>query len=150
MWCEERNAARVAPALLFLSIHLFEFEKPSIPWSIRTARIPFRSRRHDHNANFVGGCHERSWKDCLRNSAAELHGISGIKANVCCGVDLGALTSDNDVLRVSLTVVDIVANVENFPPTPLNVASWDASLTPERPPPFRPDAFVAELPVVVR
>ena len=82
--------------------------------------------------------------------ARELRGVSGIKATFAGGMDLRTFASDNDVLRTNLTVLDVVAYVENFPPTPLNVTSWDASLTPERPAPFRPHAFVAELPAVVR
>jgi hypothetical protein len=81
MWCEERNAARVAPTPLFLSIHLWELDKPSIR-SISSARTPFYDTRHGHNAIFVGSGDERSWKDCPRNSARELHRVSGIKANV--------------------------------------------------------------------
>ena len=44
---------------------------------------------------------------------------------------LSAFASDNDVLDASITVIDIVTNVEKFRPTFLNVAFWDASFTPE-------------------
>jgi hypothetical protein len=52
---------RFAPTPLFLPNRLVELDKPSISWSIPTARTPFRGRRRDQNAFFVGGRDERSW-----------------------------------------------------------------------------------------
>ena len=63
-----------------------------------------------------------------------------LEARLACGtvpdgfpqpIRLGAFASDNDVLRAMPTVVNVVAYVENFPPTIRDVAFWDASLTSE-------------------
>ena len=94
---------------------------------------------------------KRWWKDLAEELPhQDFTGLAGPRSTFYCGADLGPFARDNDVLRASLTVVEVVANVENFLPTPLNVGSRDASLTPKGPSPFRPDAFVAELPIVVR
>ena len=66
-------------------------------------------------------------EDILRKNSA----TSPSAATVSFRSVSAAFASDNDVLRADSAVVDVVAYVEDFRPTSLNVAFWNASLTPE-------------------
>src|SRR6266850_948292 len=67
-----------------------------------------------------------------------------------CESPFGRFPRHDHILRAELPIIDIVQNLENLAPPPLDVSVWDQRLPPKRPPPLRTIVFVAILPAIER